>query len=342
MRASWVTLPAGLVVASLSAVSVGQSGCSNTSNKFVEQQDFAAEYAQALCSSLQHCCAENGVSQDYTSCTQGWQAAVQSLLDSPAAAGNYDVTTATNCIDEVRAAQGVSCQPVPGSLSAARPTCQAVFAGEVPLGAPCSAASQCAQVDSGVVTCAVVPGDGGGGGSGGGQLPLSDPGISIQGLTVAPQDIPVCVLLPPSDAGPGPCAIQADAGTDTCQSQGAYCDPTTLTCLPVNSAGGLCDPAVPASCAPGSFCVSGGAANGTCAMAGPVGSACTSAAMCAPPGVCDIAKTQTCIPVENPGAQCGANFQCSIGVCDPPGSPDGMCLTNAIATTAACNGNVSQ
>ncbi|HEY6461302.1 MAG TPA: hypothetical protein VIY73_14150, partial [Polyangiaceae bacterium] len=120
MRASWVSFPVALLVAAACAVSatVGQVGCSESST-FVTQDQFPSEYAQALCSSLTHCCAENGVSQDYDECTKGWESAVSALLNGPQSSGNYDVTAATQCIQAVRDAAGASCQPVAGSLSAA-------------------------------------------------------------------------------------------------------------------------------------------------------------------------------------------------------------------------------
>lgn len=338
MRASWITLPVALVVVAASAAGAGEAGCNQIDHDYVTSDQFAAEYAQALCTSLQPCCVQNGITQDYGACTQGWQAQVQTLVNGAVASGNYDITAATNCVQQVRAAAAAGCGPGPGTLSAARATCQSVFAGQLPLGAACTSVSQCAQMDGSVVTCAVPPQQAPDASTTGGQLPLAATGTILDGLSVSIEDTAVCVTVPPSDAGTPACAIQADAGTDTCESQGAYCDPTALTCQPLNSAGGLCDPAVASSCAAGNYCVTSGAAKGTCAAANPVGSTCTNAAQCAPPGVCDVANTQKCIPVLNPGQSCNANFECSIGVCDPGTS---TCLTNAIATTAACNGTIT-
>jgi hypothetical protein len=333
------SLPAVVLTATLGVIG-WQAGCTQSGQ--VTADRFPALYAQALCSSLQHCCSENNVSSDYAACTKGWEAAISSLISGPNATGNYNAQIATQCIDEVRAAEGVSCQPVPGSISDARSTCQAIFAGTVPLGAPCTSAAQCAQMDGSVVTCAVVPSAGdGGGSSSGGQLPLSDPSVSIQGVTISPLDVPVCVALPPPNAGtggtPAPCTIDTQAGTDSCISSGAYCDSTTKACVPFAGQGQPCDPAVAASCQPGNYCVASGAAAGTCATAGPVGSPCTSPAMCDATGYCN-SGTQTCAAIIQPGSPCTASTQCSVGVCD---STTHTCLTNAIATTAACNGNVT-
>jgi hypothetical protein len=329
-------LPA-VVVTVILGVAVGQAGC-EPQLTYVSKDHFAAEYAQALCTSLQPCCAENDVAYSYTACAAGWEAAVNAILYGPNATGNYDTTVATTCVAQVRAAQGASCQPGPGTLSAARATCQAIFAGEVPLGSPCTSETQCAQMDGSVVTCAIVPGDAGGGG--GSELPLAAPGVTVQGgLNVSLQNVPVCVQLPASDAGATapPCTSNAAAGTDTCPT-GTYCDPTKSTCLPTNAVGGLCDPVVLGSCQPGNYCVASGAMAGTCAAAGPIGSACAAAAMCDSTGTCDVSGTQTCVAIKTPGQACSSGSDCSIGVCDPTTK---TCLVNSIGTTAACNGVTS-
>ena len=328
-------IPAVVVTAILGAA-VGQAGC-NRQPTFVTQDKFAQTYAQALCTSLKPCCDQNAVSSDFAACTKGWEAVVNNLLYGPQSTGNYNITLATNCINLVRAANGQSCQPGPSTLSDARATCQAIFQGQVPLGSPCTSAQQCAQVDGSVITCATVPGDGGGGG-GGGQLPLAA-NVSLDDVPLRPEDVPVCVLLPPDDAGaagtPPPCQIFADAGTDTCISQGMFCDPVMKACTPFSAAMGPCDPAAIASCQPGNYCQSGGAMPGTCAAGGAPGSPCTDPAMCDSTGYCDTAGSHTCQAILQPGQACTSGTQCSIGLCNPTTK---TCLANAIATTAACNG----
>jgi hypothetical protein len=328
------SVTAVVLVASLGAI-VGQAGCRQSTQ--VGADRFPALYAQALCTSLQHCCAENGVTQDYALCTKGWEAAVTALVNTT---GNYDQAAASQCIAEVSAAQDQSCQPVPGSLSDARTTCQAIFVGTVPLGAPCTSATQCAPQEGSQVVCAVQPGagggDDGGGGGGSGGLPLSDPSVSIRGVTLSPQAVPVCVAVTPADAvapAPGPCTSDADAGTDSCISQGKYCDSSSHQCTDFAPTGQPCDPAVAASCQAGNYCDG----TGTCVTSGPVGSPCTAAAMCDATGYCDTGS-HTCTATLQPGAHCSSGAQCSIGVCD---STTHTCLTNAIATSAACNGIVS-
>jgi hypothetical protein len=323
------TLPT-VLVAALLATAAAPMSCSNPQQ--VSRDRFPDLYAQALCSSLQHCCNENKVPFDYNACGKGWVAAVNAVLFGPNSTGNYNAKAATDCIAEVNAAADVSCQPVPGSISNARATCQAIFAGTLPAGAPCTSSAECQAVPGMAVTCAIVPGDGGAP-MGGGQLPLSDPSVSLKGATLGPLDVPVCVVLPPAMAGPVPCTPGAG---DVCIASGGFCDPMSNACAPFNAMGGPCDPAVVGSCQPGNFCTnSGGMA--MCMPAGPVGSPCTDPAMCDPTGFCDVGGSNMCQPIGKPGSACTSNNQCSIGVCD---ASTHQCLTNAIGTTAACNGNV--
>jgi hypothetical protein len=329
MRASFSI---ALVTAALAAVA-GQTSCTHASTR-VTQDRFPDLYAQALCTSLQPCCAENKVAFDFAACTRGWAADVSNLMN---ASGNYDATAAANCIAQVSGAQNVSCQPGPGSLSSAHDTCQSIFAGTAQPGDPCTSAAQCAPQPGMTVVCAAAAADGGdGGGSGGGGLPLAAPGVQLQGVSFTPQDVSVCVALPAS-APPAGCTVQASAGTDSCISSGAFCDTAANACAPFNPAGGPCDPAVLASCVAGNYCVAGAAGTpAMCTAAGPVGSTCTAQVMCDSTGYCDTGSG-TCVAILPPNAPCTASLQCSVGVCD---ATTHTCLTNSVATTAACTGVV--
>lgn len=335
-------LPAAVAAATL-GVLTWQVAC-GPDNNYVSESQFAAEYAAALCSSLQPCCSENAVQYDYASCQAGWQKAVENILYGPTSTGDYNPTTGTNCVQLVRDAQGAGCQPVPGSLSAARATCQAVFAGNIPVGGPCTTAADCAPMDGATLTCE-VPAGGGEAGTGGGELPLFAPGVALQGLTVNPEGVAVCTVAAAAGGTPGasadgggpPCTIHADAGTDTCAT-GTYCDPKALTCMAYQAAGGGCDPAVVGSCQAGNYCAAAGGGAGACTAAGPIGTPCTSSAMCDATGYCDTTNTHACVAIGMPTAKCTSGVQCTIGVCDPTTNE---CLTNAIATTAACTGAVA-
>jgi len=107
-----------LLAASLAAVA-GETSCTHASTR-VTADRFPDLYAQALCTSLKPCCAENNVSFDFSACSAGWANEVRVIIAS--SAGNFDPNAAATCIAQVSAAQNVSCQPVDGSLSAARGT----------------------------------------------------------------------------------------------------------------------------------------------------------------------------------------------------------------------------
>jgi hypothetical protein len=294
-------------------------GCDSLASVYVPAERFPAAYAQALCTSLEHCCAENAVTFNYNACTSGWQSALSNLLSSPDAGGNYDPKAATACVQQVSAAASASCQPVPGSISDARAVCQGVFVGQTPTGSPCTSSAQCAPVDGSVVECAVVAAD-----AGIGQLPFSgQQGAGAQG-------VPVCVAIAMTDSGVG-CTPEGEGGTtDRCLAIGMFCDPTSMTCQALNGMGGACDPSSVGSCAPGTYC-----AQGTCTAALPPGSPCTSSAECDFTSRCDVSGTMTCISRKLPGQACTTGSECTVGVCD---ATTKLCLTNAIATTAACNG----
>ena len=46
----------------------------------ITAERFPSAYAQALCGSLQHCCDENQVAENFASCTSGWKSYVEKLL----------------------------------------------------------------------------------------------------------------------------------------------------------------------------------------------------------------------------------------------------------------------
>ncbi|MFO0671004.1 MAG: hypothetical protein U0235_15465 [Polyangiaceae bacterium] len=123
----------------------------------ITAERFPSAYAQALCGSLQHCCDENQVAENFASCTSGWKSYVEKLLGATAALTNYEPRTAKACVDAIRAAGSVSCQPIPGSISDARATCAQIFVGKKPIGAACSTAAECAPRPGGKAVVAVPP-----------------------------------------------------------------------------------------------------------------------------------------------------------------------------------------
>ncbi len=305
--------------AAVGAVALGPAGCGTSLQSiYIPASRFSASYAEALCSSLQHCCDENAIRFDYNACTAGWKALVQKRFDDPnaAALANYDAKAATDCVAQVRSAKNNSCAPEPGTISAARDTCQTIFAGKKLTGQACTTSAECAPQEGMIVRCSAAAGP-----DAGGQLPLSQPMAE-----------PVCLAVPIPAAG-APCSNNPPQGCDG--GKNLFCDPGTLTCLPQADVGGPCSPKIPDSCLPGNYCIASGANAALCAPALAPGSACTSAVQCDVASTCDLGGTKTCIPKGAPRASCQSGADCTSGACDPVTK---TCLKNVIATTSACTG----
>jgi hypothetical protein len=327
MRLLSSTLTASALGLITLAMFAGPSGCGNNlQSPYIPAERFPAAYAQALCASLQHCCAENKVAYNYDQCTAGWKALVQTRFDDPnsAALANYDPKAATNCVAQVNLAATVSCAPVPASISAARATCQSIFAGKKVAGADCASDPECAPQDGAIVRC--LPKDPAAGPDAGGQLPLSHP---IAPLGLHPLGAGVCVATPIPQGG-APCT---PAGSGACNGDPTqFCDPVSRTCIPRADVAGPCSPLIVDSCKGGAYCVASGPSAGLCATAQPQGSPCTSSVECDITTVCD---GSACVARKQPTASCAADAECSVNACDPTSK---TCLANVIATTAACTG----
>jgi hypothetical protein len=306
-------------VASLPIVFVvfsGGPGCgSEPTRKVLDSSSFANAYAQALCTSLKHCCDENLVSYDYTECTRGWKADIERRFLLPN--GNYDARIANDCVAKIQAAQEASCQPTQGSVSDARDLCLSIFAGQKPLGAPCVASTECATPPTGRAVCNTSPA----GATDGGTLPLT---LKIQAQ-------PVCTLVSPPAQGE-PCALMpGQIGVTNCGA-GLFCDPGTLQCTTRALDGEACKPD---GCAAGTYCATLASGSRVCATFAPAGAACSGPDQCDSTTRCDLTGTKTCVFKKAAGEDCANDADCQIGTCDLTSK---KCLKNGFATTAACNG----
>ena len=284
----------------------------------ITAERFPSAYAQALCGSLQHCCDENQVAENFASCTSGWKSYVEKLLGATAALTNYEPRTAKACVDAIRAAGSVSCQPIPGSISDARATCAQIFVGKKPIGAACSTAAECAPDPGGkAVVCAVPPEK-----LDAGVLPLSVRPFAITA--------PVCTLSGAASVPGGPCLVDAANVRSNCDPA-SYCEPKTQKCTPLGVVGADC---IPGSCAPGGVCATSGTNAGKCVPASPLGGPCSAPNECDPTSRCDIG-TKTCVQKKESGQPCTDDSECNVGTCDVGTK---KCLKNSIATTNTCNG----
>lgn len=304
-----------VLCATLLAVLGAAGGCSPPPNaKQIGADVFPQAYAQALCESLDHCCTENAVTYSQQDCTAGWRAIIAARLQDSVLLANYDPKAATDCVNRVRDGANVSCDPVDGSISAARDTCQQIFLGKKALGDSCRSSAECAPQPDARVVCEGLPNPD----SDAGLLPLATGVHPLAG----PPGPPVCVALPLPQAGdlcPTPALISV------CESSpDLFCDRTDSVCKPLADEGAPC---TTGGCKTGLFCQ-----GGVCSPQLGVGGACTSSDACESLLRCD---GRSCVSRLQPGSACTADADCSIGTCD---SVTKRCLKNAIATSATCRG----
>ncbi len=318
MRFSKSTACALALAAAAALVATAPTGCGTSLKSiYISADRFPSAYAEALCTSLQHCCAENTVRFDYNACTAGWNSLIRTrVVADNSALANYDAKAASDCIAQVRDAKTTSCAPEPGSISAARDRCQQIYSGKKPPGAACNSNAECAPVDGQVVSCSPLPP----GSDGGGQLPLAQPFSE-----------PVCVASPVPPQG-APCKVTPPHGCEG--GMNLFCDPASLTCLPQQDVAGPCLASVPSSCLPTAYCVSSGPSAGLCAAVGSQGAPCASSVECDTSTLCDPG-TKTCVDKKISPAACADGSECKSGLCDPVAK---ICLKNVIATTNACTG----
>lgn len=308
------------------------SGCSSDkTSPLMPIELFPQAYAQALCGSLQHCCDDNQVAFSDSACTAGWKAAITEFSSNPVLAANYDPKAATQCANAVREALSGSCDPIEGSITAARAVCQRVFAGKKLPGELCTDPRECAPIPDVIVGCEGLPIPD----PEAGILPLSsawkgrDP-LGIGGASAAavrPQALPTvrkCIALPEPEPGSSCATPELEM---LCTKQDVrFCDRTDFVCKNRVDVGGEC---VVGGCRPGMSCV-----DGICNPGSGIGADCASAEQCNSFLRCDLGSRK-CADRLRPGDSCSTDNECSIGVCD---ATTKRCLRNAIATTESCSG----
>jgi hypothetical protein len=316
-------LPGVLALTSAVAAASGCSSDIEPNGADMPRGRFASAYAQALCTSLAHCCSENAVPFTFGGCTTTARAVAEARLADPIQGGNYDGRLASQCVQAVSAAESVSCDPVPGSISDARTVCQKVFEGRKAIGESCKSSAECKPVEGQIVGCE--------------GLPLTDPDAGLLPLSIprllegsdlrpldAPRSTPQCVSFPPMEPG-ARCSTPALAAL--CEITGELaCDRVEGICKDRANAG---DPCNGDGCKAGLVCSAG-----ICSPKVGVGDACADNAGCAALLRCDT-TTKKCVDRLRPSTACANDSDCSIGVCD---AASRTCLKNAIATTKTCSG----
>jgi hypothetical protein len=146
---------AGVVVVALGCSGKATPGTGPTSSSPpVAQADFAATYAQTVCSTLEKCCVATGVVFDAQTCTQS------ARPDTGGPHSGYDPARAGECIALIRSV-GDGCL-MTGSLSdQIKKVCEWVYAGQQAIGQPCGSDRDCVGSFDGATTCGVDLLDGG-------------------------------------------------------------------------------------------------------------------------------------------------------------------------------------
>lgn len=289
----------------------------------VEQADFNAKAAEALCERYARC----GLIEDEARCREQQvsagvvrQVGLGTRYDEALAAGrmHYDAKGAGDCIQALR--EG-SCDEAPMSLAMQNrgieydSLCR-VFAGQVPDGESCQWSAECRD---GAYCSALAA-------SCGGVCRRGTPDVPVTGFDACPRDTVFAggMCMKPGGAG-APCGYENGFPLGFCR-QGLWCDnagSTPGTCKPVSTEGQACDSYAGPQCGWSLFC-----RNGRCQKAKGENESCT------PPGTgrfgtlecrdelfCDgdLGQPGTCHRKLAVGGACRSNIECEDGM-DCPGA----------------------
>jgi hypothetical protein len=274
-------------------------GCGSNDFPFVAKNDFAEQYAAAICDELAPCCASAALAYDAAGCRRHVTEALAPKLSDPALV--YDPAAAAAC---VLAAEDGSRSCFEEGAYAYVAACARVLTGTLVEGAACTAASQCA--------------------------------VPLRGGHAA-CDAGKCVVVKAGYEG-DPCAFTCTkvGGGERCWSTTASVSPdapicftgTGLFCLDGRCAplARIGDPCTSGGCLDGAFC----GPDGRCAPRGAVGAACASDDACA---IATYCRDQACAELERDGASCTSGNACKSGHCAA-----GLCGASTSITAATCGG----
>jgi hypothetical protein len=282
--------------------------------------DFASRYAEATCNAMPDCCKTGEFDYDADRCKTATAVVMSGSIYNALATlkVHFDQAAAENCL-AVRVELYRSCK---GDGQAELAACNAILAGEVPVGSPCSSVFECTKVSDMTVTCAP----------------------DAMGSTKSH-----CAAMPPTPVGKSGDACSATcrtSPTDGCTTidgapsaaaclvaDGLMCDPALHTCAAAPQIGETCDP----FCVAGAYCdaskrCQAKTADGSCTD---TPDACVDASICAcGEATCDPAK-KVCVGRGGPKAQCLTDAQCSSSLC-----VGGFCRVKTPVSQALCEGDL--
>jgi hypothetical protein len=286
--------------------------------------DFATRYAQATCKAMEDCCKTGSFTYDEAYCEYATGGTMsQSIYGAQATLKvHFDQAAAEKCLT-MRVALYKSCM---GDGAAELAACNAILAGEVPVGSSCTSPFECAPADGMRVTC--TP---------------DAPNTTKGHCTVVP---PPPDPLPVGKSGDACSATCLTSPTDGCKivdgapsataclvSDGFICDGTTHVCAPVPQIGDACSP----FCVTGAYCGVDGhcqakTADGSCAAGD---EACTDTSICACADNSCVPAQKFCVARGGTGAQCANDNQCLSGFCY-----HGFCRVKTPVSQALCDGEL--
>jgi hypothetical protein len=324
-RLTRASLAARLAFALATGATLASCGNASTDDTApVDVQDFAGRYAHATCSAMGNCCEKGGFNYDPVDCevaaTSRTEDHVAQTLTSlrvqfDANAGNGCITAA---VDVIRACNG--------DLSAAQAACNAVFVGQVPLGASCQSTLECARGSNmGAATC--VP---------------DAPGATSGHCALAPPPTPPTTVAQAGAACTTTCRTNPSDGCVDLQgltraaacltADSLVCDPSSHVCVAAPAIGQACA----GFCASDAYCDATGQCqprtpDGSCAAGSDV---CTDASSCdCSEPTCDPAK-KMCEPRRPNLSTCNADSQCLSAYCY-----EGFCRLHTPVNADVCEGN---
>ena len=277
----------------------------------VQHADATKSAVSAFCSGYGACCASQGFAFNASLCDSNTRAEFGSADICPAPAV-YDPQAAADCFAQLRGAYA-SCSPNSFALSA----CQRMCTGTLPVGATCTASTDCAPPATGVAECLPNP-------SGSSVCTIRTHGKvgdtcsstcteSDRGGVV---EFEACTTTSVNSTSSSGSTI---ASSECYTNDSLYCA-SDSTCKALVSIGGSCVNES-TSCAAGVHC------NGvTCVVDVGVGSACPSGNECADGNYCDMSSsTHVCAPKKAAGQSCTEYGECQA-YCD---QGRGVCVSES-------------
>jgi hypothetical protein len=285
---------------------------------------FVMRYAEATCGIMGDCCRTGGFDYELERCKYATGAVLHDSIYQALATlkVHFDPAAAERCLT-ARVELYRSCM---GDGKAELAACDAILAGELPVGSSCLAPFECARGRDTTVTCEP-------------EAPNAMKGhCAIVGPPTPPPPVgkagDACSATCRATASDGCTSVGGAASAAVCLvADGLVCDGASHVCVAVPQMGEPCS----TFCATGSYCDAGGhcqpqTADGSCSGST---DACVDTSICAcGEASCDPSKF-VCISRGATGSQCLKDNQCLSSYCYR-----GFCRVKTPVSEDLCDGNL--